>query len=210
MSREDSAHVIRACRAPIETRDMMQRPMLCTTFIEEYTDYRDGFVTPTREAEFGEHSLSCPDCGRYDRVMRGGLDLLSSLPRPNSPDDFMTRLQHRLYNLDQGVIDKTSNRLLGSAALVGVATVGVLALFWLPFAASVPVEWELTPVAAQKPSEQLVSDRGNTPSLLGSGPFVVPVGLLDERASESFLDGELEWLPRKQSGPRAFLMADLR
>ncbi|TFG64896.1 MAG: hypothetical protein E4H28_04725 [Gemmatimonadales bacterium] len=188
----------------------MQRIMQCATFIDEYTDFRDGLVTPVREAEFLEHSLRCPDCGRYDRVMRSGLDLLSDLPQPDSPDDFMTRLQHRLYNLDQGVVDKTSHRLLGSAALVGVATVGVLALFWLPFAASVPVEWELAPVAAEKPSEQLMVNRENTPSLLGSGPFVVPVSLLDERVSESFLDGELEWLPRKQSGPRAFLMADLR
>lgn len=184
--------------------------MQCKSFVDEYTDYRDGFVSPAREAEFREHGLHCPDCGRYDRVMRSGLELLSEIPRPESSDDFMTRLQHRLYNLDQGVVDKSSHRLLGSAALVGVATVGVLALFWLPFAASVPVEWELAPVAVEKPSEQLVFDRGNTPSLLGPGPFVVPVSLLDERAPESFLDGELEWLPRKKSGPRAFLMADLR
>jgi hypothetical protein len=142
--------------------------------------------------------------------MCSGLELLSEIPRPESPDDFMTRLQHRLYNVDQGVVDKSSNRLLGSAALVGVATVGVLALFWLPFAASVPVEWELSPVAVEKPSEQLVFDRGNTPSLLGSGPFVVPVSLLDEQASKSYLDGELEWFPNKRPGPRAFLMADRR
>lgn len=184
--------------------------MQCVTFIDEYTDYRDGFVSPSREEEFRQHGLRCPDCGRYDRVMRNSLDLLSELPRPETHDDFMTRLQHRLYNLDQGVIDKTSHRLLGSAALVGVAAVGVLALFWLPFAASVPVEWELAPVAVEKPSEQLVFDRENVPSLLGSGPFVVPVSLLDERVSESFLDGEHEWIPRKVSGPTAFLMADLR
>lgn len=184
--------------------------MHCTSFIDEYTDYRDGLISSDREAEFREHSQRCPGCGRYDRVMRSGLELLSELPQPESSDDFMTRLQHRLYNLDQGVIDKTSRTLVGSAALIGVATVGVLALFWLPFAASVPVEWELAPVAAEKPSEQLVFDRENVPSLLSRGPFVVPVSLLDERKPESFLDGEREWLPRKQVGPTAFFMADLR
>lgn len=199
-----------ACRAPIETRDAKQRTMQCTSFINGYTDYRDGLLPPAREAAFRQHCIGCPDCGRYDRVMCSGLELLSEIPRPESPDDFMTRLQHRLYNVDQGVVDKSSNRLLGSAALVGVATVGVLALFWLPFAASVPVEWELSPVAVEKPSEQLVFDRGNTPSLLGSGPFVVPVSLLDEQASKSYLDGELEWFPNKRPGPRAFLMADRR
>lgn len=184
--------------------------MQCTSFIDEYTEYRDGLVNPDREAEFREHAHRCAGCARYDRVMRSGLELLSDLPRPESSDDFMTRLQHRLYNVDQGVIDKTSRTLVGSAALVGVATVGVLALFWLPFAASVPVEWELAPVAVEKPSEQLVFDRENTPSLLSPGPFVMPVSLLDERTPESFLDGEREWLPRKQSSPTAFLMADLR
>ena len=183
--------------------------MQCTSFIEEYTDFRDGLVAPSREAAFREHMAACPKCSRYDCVMRSGLELLTELPDARSSDDFMSRLQHRVYNAEQGVINRSSNSFLGSAALVGVAAVGLLALFWLPFAASVPVEWELEAVAAEKPSEHLVGLE-NTPSLLSPGPFVVPASLLDERAPESFLDGELEWIPRKQSGPRAFLMADLR
>jgi len=184
--------------------------MQCMTVLDGYTEYRDGLLGPAREAEFREHIGRCRDCGRYDRVMRSGLALLADLPEAESSDDFMSRLQHRVYNVDRGVVDRDSNRLLGSAALIGVATVGVLALFWLPFAASVPVEWELAPVAAEMPSGHVVSGTDHTPSLLSPGPFVVPVSLLDERAPESFLDGELEWLPRKQPGPRAFLMADLR
>ncbi len=184
--------------------------MQCKTVLDGYTDNRDGLLSLAREAEFREQIRRSPDCGRYDRVMLSGLELLHELPEPESSDDFMSRLQHRVYNVDRGVVDRDSNRLLGSAALIGVATVGVLALFWLPFAASVPVEWELAPVAAEKPSGHLVSGTDHTPSLLSPGPFVVPVSLLDERAPESFLDGELEWLPRKQPGPRAFLMADLR
>lgn len=183
--------------------------MQCTSFIEEYTDYRDGLLEPSREAALRQHMEGCPKCSRYDCVMRSGLELLSELPEARSSDDFMTRLQHRVYNVEQGVIDRSSASFLGSAALVGVAAVGLLALFWLPFAASVPVEWELEAVAAEKPSEHLVGLE-NTPSLLSPGPFLAPVSLLDEQAPESFLDGELEWIPRKQSGPRAFLMADLR
>lgn len=183
--------------------------MQCTSFIEEYTDFRDGLVAPSREEAFRKHIDACAKCRRYHSVMNNGLELLSELPEATSSEDFMTRLQHRVYNAEQGVIDRSSNSFLGSAALVGVAAVGLLALFWLPFAASVPVEWELEPVAAEKPSEHLVGLE-NTPSLLSPGPFVVPASLLDERAPESFLDGELEWIPRKQSGPRAFLMADLR
>ena len=148
--------------------------MQCTGFIEEYTDFRDGLLSPSRTAEFQAHMAACPACERYDRVLRDGLELLAELPEPETSDDFMPRLQHRLYNVDEGVLHTTSNRFLGSAALVAVASVGLLALFWLPFAASVPIEIELPAVAVERPPEQLVSQEQTVPSLLRSGPFVQP------------------------------------
>lgn len=185
--------------------------MQCTGFLEEYTEFRDGLLSPAREAEFRAHMDACPACARYDQVVRDGLQLLSDLPEPESSDDFMPRLQHRLYNLDQGVLDAGSHRFLGSAALVAVASVGILALFWLPFAASVPVEVELPAVAVERPPEQLVTSDNQMPSLLRSGPFVQPVGLAGDAYSQpSFLDGERQWYPATQQGPKVFLTADLR
>lgn len=184
--------------------------MQCTAFLQGYTDFRDGRLAPDREAEFRAHIEACSACERYDRVLRSGIELLSELPEPELSDDFMPRLRHRLYNVDQGVLDSSSNRFLGSAALVAVAAVGLLALFWLPFAATVPVEVELPAVAAERPPEQLVTDEEQVPSLLRSGPFVQPASLLDEPRQESFLDGERQWLPPRQQNPRVFLTADLR
>lgn len=184
--------------------------MQCSGFLEGYTDFRDGLLGPAREAEFRVHMDGCPACERYDRVLRDGLRLLSDIEDPEGSDDFMPRLQHRLYNLDQGVLDSSSNRFLGSAALVAVAAVGLLALFWLPFAASVPVEVELPAVAVERPPEQLVTFDDEVPSLLSSGPFVLPASLRDGRPQDSFLDGERQWYPPRQQGPKVFLAADRR
>lgn len=184
--------------------------MQCNSFVESYTDFRDGLLGPVREGEFEAHLRTCLACRRYDRVIHDGVDLLTELPAPKASDDFMPRLQHRIYNLDQGVLDASSHRFLGSAALVAVASVGLLALFWLPFAASVPIEVELPAVAAERPSEQLVTFDRQVPSLLRSGPFVEPVSLLDEHSQKSFLDGQRSWYSAPRSGPRVFLTADLR
>ena len=124
--------------------------MSCDQFIERYTDFRDGLLDVAATAEVEEHLAACPCCARYDRVMRRGLELLSDIPQAESSDDFMPRLRHRLYNVDCGVTEGRRS-FGGSAALVGVAAVGLLALFWLPFAASVPLEMELPAVSAQYP-----------------------------------------------------------
>jgi hypothetical protein len=184
--------------------------MQCTGFIDGYTDFKDGLLRPDHEAEFRQHLADCPKCEHYDRVLRDGLQLLSSMPEQASSDDFMSRLQHRLYNLDQGVVDASSNRFVGSAALVAVAGVGLLALFWLPFAASVPIELELSPVAVERPSGQLTVNSNQVPSLFRSGPFVDPASLFDANAPQSFLDGERAWYSNQLQRPRVFLAADIR
>jgi hypothetical protein len=167
--------------------------MSCDRFIEMYTDYRDGVLGSEQQAELEAHLESCPCCARYDRVMKQGLELLSSMPSAESSDDFMPRLRHRLYNVDCGVAEG-SRRFGGSAALIGVAAVGLLALFWLPFAATVPVEMELAPVSAHAPPPAA----DEVPALFRSGPFVSTLLVEDE----SYLDGDLpefEWPPREQA-----------
>jgi anti-sigma factor RsiW len=185
-------------------------PMRCTGFIEGYTDFRDGLLSASREVEFRAHIRACPACERYHHVLQDGLELLADLPEPETSDDFMPRLQHRLYNVDEGVLHTTSNRFLGSAALVAVASVGLLALAWLPFAASVPIEIELPAVAVERPAEQLVTREQPVPSLLRPGPFVQPASTGELSPRQSFLDGERPWYPARQQGPKVFLTADLR
>lgn len=167
--------------------------MSCEQFIERYTDFRDGLLDPDALAEVETHLAACESCCRYDRVMRRGLELLAGIPAPESSDDFMPRLRHRLYNVDCGVAEGRKS-FGGSAALVGVAAVGLLALFWLPFAATVPLEMELPAVSAQYPPQ------GSTelPSLFRTGPFVTTLLLEDESHLDGYLT-EFEWPPLPQS-----------
>ncbi|MEK6255526.1 MAG: hypothetical protein N2B05_12590 [Gemmatimonadales bacterium] len=167
--------------------------MSCDRFIERYTDFRDGLLDVEAPVEVESHLAACACCARYDRVMRRGLELLSDIPLPESSDDFMPRLRHRLYNVDCGVPDGRRS-FGGSAALIGVAAVGLLALFWLPFAASVPLEMELPAVSAQFPPERSLEP----PSLFRSGPFVTTLLLEDESHLDGYLT-EFEWPPLPQS-----------
>jgi hypothetical protein len=167
--------------------------MSCDHFIERYSDFRDDLLDPGALAEIESHLADCPCCARYHQVMQRALDLLADIPCAENSDDFMPRLRHRLYNVDSGVSEGRRS-FVGSAALVGVAAVGLLALFWLPFAASVPVELELPAISAQLPPP----GAGELPALFRSGPFVSTLLLEDESYVDGYLP-EFEWPPRGQT-----------
>jgi len=174
----------------------------CNRFLQEYSDYRDGALSVDQEAEFREHVAKCPCCARYDRVLRVGSDLLAHLPAEQPTDDFMPRLQHRLYNVDEGLIDMPAHRFAGGAALVGVAAVGLLALFWLPFAATVPVEMQLDPVAAFVPP----AIEADVPALFRKGPFVDA----SFRSRGEILEaGAAIWKPRSHVHPTVILESEV-
>ena len=163
--------------------------MSCDKFIELYSDYRDGLLEPSAAAAVEAHLSACGCCARYHHVMQRGLEILTDIPCAESSDDFLPRLRHRLYNVDCGVPDGRSH-FGGRAALVGVAAVGLLALFWLPFAASVPMEMELPAISAELPPPGSFE----VPSLFRSGPFVTTL-LVEE---QPYPDGdlpEIEWPP---------------
>ncbi|MCL7971370.1 MAG: hypothetical protein M8866_04635 [marine benthic group bacterium] len=163
--------------------------MSCDQFIERYTDFRDGLLDSETRAEVEGHLADCACCERYHRVMQRGLELLSDIPSAESSDDFMPRLRHRLYNVDCGVTEGRRS-FGGSAALVGVAAVGLLALFWLPFAASVPLEMELAAVSVQPPPP----GSADLPSLFRSGPFVSTLRVEGDSYTDGYLT-EFEWPP---------------
>ena len=173
----------------------------CDRFVKEYSDFRDGALSVEQEVEFREHVGACPCCARYDRVLRAGSELLSGLPSEQPTDDFMPRLQHRLYNVDEGLTDMPAHRFAGGAALVGMAAVGLLSLFWLPFAAIVPVEMQLDPVAAYVPP---VVER-DVPSLFRQGPFV---DASVRNGGEILEAGAAIWKPRSQVQRAVILESD--
>lgn len=148
--------------------------MVCNDFIDRFTDYRDGLLSIEERARFDEHLEDCDSCQRYERVLSRGLALCRGLSDAATSPDFMPRLQHRLYHVDDS--GKLSARQhLGSAALVAVASVGLLAVTWMPFAARTSIEVELPAVAVEAPA-MLIADRG--PSLFEPGPYVASPFLL--------------------------------
>ncbi|MFV1986925.1 MAG: anti-sigma factor [Gemmatimonadota bacterium] len=125
--------------------------MRCHDFIERYSEFRDGFVTDEDRAECERHLAECANCRRYDRAVDEGVTLYDALPGASPSHDFFPRLQHRIYHLEDAA-RLTTRRAVGSAALVAVAGVGLLAVTWLPFATRLSVEVQLPPVAVEAPS----------------------------------------------------------
>lgn len=165
--------------------------MDCTDFLEGYSDYLDGLLSPSEVERFEAHRRQCARCARYDRVVQRGLAIYRSLPDVDPSPDFLPRLRHRIYHLEDGS-PLGSVRHGGNAALVAVAAVGLLAFAWLPFATSVPVEVELPAVAARTPEpEAAVPMRPAASSLFATarpaldgssslffarGPYLAPAG----------------------------------
>lgn len=165
--------------------------MNCEAFLDAYTEFRDGLLAGERLAQAEAHLAACTSCTRYHGVFSHGIELLQTLPSAESAEDFMPRLRHRLYNVDDGIYRASRRRLGGSAALVGVASVGLLALLWLPFMSRSPVEFQLQAVAAERPA---TPPSTAVPALFLSRPFVATVG---SREEGSDLDSKLtEWPPR--------------
>lgn len=143
--------------------------MDCEDFLEGYSDYLDGLLGSAEAERFEAHRRECEHCARYDRVVQRGLQIYRSLPEPDPSPDFLPRLRHRIYHLEDG-IPLNDVRHGGSAALVAVAAVGLLAFAWLPFATSVPVEVELPAVAVRTPEP----DGASLPEPVGGSPFAAP------------------------------------
>jgi predicted anti-sigma-YlaC factor YlaD len=144
--------------------------MRCEEFLEGFSEYLDDFAGAGQQAAFNAHLRECQACRRYHRVVQQGLELCGQLPHLHSSPDFLPRLKHRLYHVDDGP-RLAESRHLGSAALIAVASVGVLALAWLPFATRVSMEVTLPPVAVSLPASSSASQM--TPALFSSGPFVI-------------------------------------
>lgn len=142
--------------------------MSCDEFIQGYSEYRDGLLSDEARARFDRHVERCDRCARYDSVVDRGVGLWCGLPGAKASPDFLPRLQHRLYHVDDAA-RLTSRRALGSAALVAVASVGLLAVTWLPFATRMTVEVELPPVAVKAP---VAVGAERQPSLFEDGPYV--------------------------------------
>lgn len=106
----------------------------CETFLAEYSALRDGLVSEGLRVALEAHRDGCSACARYDRVIRGGTRLVREQPALEVSDDFLARLEGRLYEVDlERVVEA---RYAGAGAGTATVTLSVAALIaaaaWMP------------------------------------------------------------------------------
>lgn len=129
--------------------------MDCDTFLDGHSDFRDGLLTLPDRVAFEAHLRACADCARYDHVVDRGVRVLRDLPELEVADDFMDRLQHRLYHVEDEMAAARRRRSpvsRGAAASLAAAA-GVAALALAPrLYDGAPTMTMLQPVAATAPA----------------------------------------------------------
>jgi hypothetical protein len=144
----------------------------CSELLEEYSDYRDGLVSASKAGQIRAHLDGCQACARYDRVVSGGVRALRALPEIEPSDDFLPRLQHRLYHIDEELAAGGARAGSGvSLQFVLLLVCLIAAAAWLPMVMARPALVELPPVAARQPVRvQELPPLFRSGPLLGAGP----------------------------------------
>lgn len=126
----------------------------CPQFLDEYSEFRDGLLSRDRMRAFQAHLDACESCARYDRVVEQGIRVFRDLPEVEPSQDFIPRLQHRLYHVDEELRRPSSHAsgvplgfTLAIASIIGVSA-------WMPVVRPRPSLVQLPPVVAHAPHRE--------------------------------------------------------
>ncbi|MGQ0813838.1 MAG: zf-HC2 domain-containing protein [Gemmatimonadota bacterium] len=101
----------------------------CKEVLARHSEYIDGEMTPADAERWRAHVAACPLCARYDRVLRRGISLVSSINELEPGPEFLTHLRFRLGDEQ----NRMTMRLVSNGAAAGVSIAAVLALIvWVP------------------------------------------------------------------------------
>jgi hypothetical protein len=134
--------------------------MDCGTFLDGYSDFRDGLLTLPDRVAFQAHLRDCASCARYDRVVAGGVTVLRDLPELEVAPDFMDRLQHRLWHEQDDMAAararraRRSSRRVAGAAVAAAACIAAVGLMPGVYARFAPTVTMLPTAAAKAPAVQ--------------------------------------------------------
>lgn len=129
--------------------------MDCSELIASFTDYIDGSAPSHTVRAMEAHLAHCDSCRRYKVVLEHGSSLLQSLPPAELREDFVPRLQHRLYNVQEG--RSSSDQATSGAPALTVLGIAVLltAVAWAPMLrASAPLV-QLEPIVVDRAPQRL-------------------------------------------------------
>ena len=102
----------------------------CSECLARHSEFLDGVMDAASSAQWRAHLEHCPDCARYDRVLRRGLSYLAAQPRAELTPDFTMQLQHRLA---------FEERRMALRPITSMATASLMVAAMLAFAAWIPV-----------------------------------------------------------------------
>lgn len=123
----------------------------CSDFLEDYSGFRDGSLDEFRRAALASHRDVCSSCARYDEVISSGVEMVRALPEIEPSDDFLPRLQHRIYHLEDERSLRERRASGASAMLIGGIALAIGATAWAPLMRSGAPVIELPPIVAHAP-----------------------------------------------------------
>jgi anti-sigma factor RsiW len=141
----------------------------CSQFLDGYSDFRDGQLESEVREAYAAHMADCPGCARYHRVVDRGVQLFRELPEIRPSEDFLPRLQHRIFHLDEEQ-RRSGSYSSGVSAGLALAIAALLAIAaWVPSVRPRAATLTLPAVAARAPQATQ-----EVPVLFRSGPLLAP------------------------------------
>lgn len=107
-------------------------PMNCSQVVSNFTDYLDGLASDEDSAAIERHLEGCPKCVRYRDVLESGSELLRTLPEPELREDFVPRLQHRLFDIENDRVVRVTAESGAPAMTVAAIAVLLAVIAWSP------------------------------------------------------------------------------
>lgn len=153
--------------------------MNCSQVVENFSEYLDGAASDEDSATIEGHLESCPECSRYAAVLERGSRLVRSLPEPELREDFVPRLQHRLFHVD----NERAIQAHGASGAPALTVLGIAVL--LAAIAWSPTVFSESPVVQLDP---IVVDRAPTPSAIRP-VSATPPGTFSTKSRADLLDG---------------------
>lgn len=144
----------------------------CARFLDEYSEFRDGFLSPEESREFEAHLAACASCTRYDRVVDRGARVFRDLPELVPSEDFAARLQHRIFHLEDEM--RTPDRRFSGVPTPAVLSIAAV----LATAAFLPVLRPVTDGLYSLPAVSARAPGSDLPPLFVAGPLLAHTAVL--------------------------------
>jgi len=174
--------------------------MNCKKFYRDFSGYIDRTLPEERIEEIEEHIGSCETCSSYYRIVTEGAREYRALPELQMPDDFLGRLEHSIYDLEEEGRRKRSRSPVSSfmRSFSPVLSAGLAFAGFLYFFSGQHHTGQVPGEAGAPGSAQVTSAR--PAGLSGAGTEAFSLARFLEDSVDDYLDERLSPLRRAAGG----------